>query len=657
MPGIAVLAPIPAPAASLRQGRSAMSYNAPMSALAGKVAEGSSQSEGGATLYATDFYSWTLDQAAALRRRDAGAIDWDNVIEEIESSGRSERSAWTDTVARAIEHMLKIEPWKRASRSDLRHWMGEIETWRSQMADTIQDNPGLQGQYGELLQLAWQRGRNAAIHALVRDGVEREGPARRKFLHLAWKGRLPERCPWRLEEIVAYDTRPWRGGSTRSWASASPRVARGAGSADGAAENPLLMGGSLPRLRSSARLWPLQGACGSRRSAAITECANRLWPPAPRCRGQRHDARKRRMEGVFRGLGRGAAVCRPARSVRLLYGFPANSWTRPGRPDSLRAAVPACDQPAEQNVVACGLMTVGDGRHLWIRFPLVTALARGFGPGMKPVPDLIPVAARRRGFGRVSQQVGQVVLVDVAPRHVARGRIRAPEILVILPRPAVVHDRRGLRVPGWRPQRAKRPAAFRRLDAGDLGRAAIAVGLAVKAHREMDRRGDRGAGGLPREAVRQAPGCELAECRLGRRRAHRKQATVMAAAAQCPQNLPGLGRAHIAEDDAAGRAPERSRHGFAGRFGRVPAAQVDELPERAVQAQLLAVVEDKHRLGGREQACQRLDQGCLAGPGDAGHEDVAPLAYAGAASLKHSSGPCARRERVCRSVGRHSIPP
>ena len=114
-----------------------MSYNAPMSAPAGKVAEGSSQSEGGASLYATDFYSWTLDQAAALRRRDAGAIDWDNVIEEIESSGRSERSAWTNTVARAIEHLLKIEHWESASESALRHWMGEIRNWRRQMAATI----------------------------------------------------------------------------------------------------------------------------------------------------------------------------------------------------------------------------------------------------------------------------------------------------------------------------------------------------------------------------------------------------------------------------------------------------------------------------------------------------------------------------------------
>ena len=79
--------------------------------------------------------------------------------------------------------------------------------------------------------------------------------------------------------------------------------------------------------------------------------------------------------------------------------------------------------------------------------------------------------------------------------------------------------------------RSKRPAALSRLHAVDLRRSATAAGLAVKAHYDVDRRGDGGASGLPREAIRQAPCRELTECRLGRGRAYRKQATVMAAVA------------------------------------------------------------------------------------------------------------------------------
>ena len=188
-----------------------MPYNARMASPVRTVGEGSRRS-----LYETDFYSWTRDQAAALRRRDAAAIDWDNVIEEIETLGRSERSAWTNTAARAVEHMLKIQHWEGASESALRHWMAEIRNWRRRMADTIHENPGLQGEYGGLLRLAWHRGRAGAIDALVDAGVEREGEARRKPLRLEWQARIPRHCPWRLGEIAAYDTgRPVRRGRKR----------------------------------------------------------------------------------------------------------------------------------------------------------------------------------------------------------------------------------------------------------------------------------------------------------------------------------------------------------------------------------------------------------------------------------------------------------
>ena len=41
--------------------------------------------------YDTDFYRWTQTQAAALRTKDVEALDLDNLAEEIESLGRSDR--------------------------------------------------------------------------------------------------------------------------------------------------------------------------------------------------------------------------------------------------------------------------------------------------------------------------------------------------------------------------------------------------------------------------------------------------------------------------------------------------------------------------------------------------------------------------------------
>ena len=45
-------------------------------------------------LYDRDFFLWTQEQAAALRavRKSNLPLDWDNLAEEIESLGRSQRT-------------------------------------------------------------------------------------------------------------------------------------------------------------------------------------------------------------------------------------------------------------------------------------------------------------------------------------------------------------------------------------------------------------------------------------------------------------------------------------------------------------------------------------------------------------------------------------
>jgi Domain of unknown function DUF29 len=43
--------------------------------------------------YDTDFYRWTQTQAAALRAKDFATLDLENLAEEIESLGRSDRRA------------------------------------------------------------------------------------------------------------------------------------------------------------------------------------------------------------------------------------------------------------------------------------------------------------------------------------------------------------------------------------------------------------------------------------------------------------------------------------------------------------------------------------------------------------------------------------
>src|SRR5919204_82762 len=57
--------------------------------------------------YDTDFYRWTQKQAAALRAKDFAALDLENLAEEVESLGRSDRRAIVSHLERLLLHLLK----------------------------------------------------------------------------------------------------------------------------------------------------------------------------------------------------------------------------------------------------------------------------------------------------------------------------------------------------------------------------------------------------------------------------------------------------------------------------------------------------------------------------------------------------------------------
>ncbi len=119
-------------------------------------------------LYDRDFWTGSRQQVAAVRRRDVGAIDWENVIEEIETLGRSEEHSWTSYCKNVISHLLKIE--HSAAKEARNHWRQEIETWRVEMHRTLQDNTGMKAKFPEMLGKAWSRGLEDALTALAREG-------------------------------------------------------------------------------------------------------------------------------------------------------------------------------------------------------------------------------------------------------------------------------------------------------------------------------------------------------------------------------------------------------------------------------------------------------------------------------------------------------
>jgi hypothetical protein len=86
-------------------------------------------------LYEADILLWSERQADLLRQHAAAArandaIDWPNIIEEIESVGNEQLHAVESLLIQALAHILKAEAWP-ASR-DVPHWQAEARGFRRQ---------------------------------------------------------------------------------------------------------------------------------------------------------------------------------------------------------------------------------------------------------------------------------------------------------------------------------------------------------------------------------------------------------------------------------------------------------------------------------------------------------------------------------------------
>lgn len=96
-------------------------------------------------LYEADFYQWTQRQASVLRRMAAervnSELDFENLAEEIESVGGSDRKEVKNRLTTILEHMLKIA--YSPAYEPLNGWRGTIKTQRRDLLATLEQSPSL----------------------------------------------------------------------------------------------------------------------------------------------------------------------------------------------------------------------------------------------------------------------------------------------------------------------------------------------------------------------------------------------------------------------------------------------------------------------------------------------------------------------------------
>ena len=102
-------------------------------------------------LYEQDFFLWTKEQAAALRlaKNSNLPLDWENLAEEIESLGKSDRRELRSQIRRILRHLLKLEA--SPSVEPRAGWRSTVLDARTEIMDVLRDSPSLRREVDDLI--------------------------------------------------------------------------------------------------------------------------------------------------------------------------------------------------------------------------------------------------------------------------------------------------------------------------------------------------------------------------------------------------------------------------------------------------------------------------------------------------------------------------
>ena len=132
--------------------------------------------------YEKDFYAWLRHNVQLLRQGKLTDIDVDNIAEELESMGRSEKRELVNRLAILLMHLLK---WQYQPQRRGKSWKNTIDTQREDILELLQESPSLRHELPAKLMSAYKKARRFAEDE---TGIDLNN--------------FPSTCPYTLEQIL-----------------------------------------------------------------------------------------------------------------------------------------------------------------------------------------------------------------------------------------------------------------------------------------------------------------------------------------------------------------------------------------------------------------------------------------------------------------------
>jgi hypothetical protein len=134
------------------------------------------------SLYESDFFTWTQEQARLLRERRFDDLDLENLVDEVASVGSSEKHEIRRRLKVLLTHLLK---WKFQSGLRGTSWRRTIREQRESIAEIVETSPSLASYPSRVIRGPYA---GATVAASEETGLA--------------IGIFPEECPFSVNEIL-----------------------------------------------------------------------------------------------------------------------------------------------------------------------------------------------------------------------------------------------------------------------------------------------------------------------------------------------------------------------------------------------------------------------------------------------------------------------
>ena len=138
--------------------------------------------------YEEDFYAWTMEQAQLLRSGEFSELDIENIAEELETMGRSDKREIESRLTVLLAHLLK---WQLQVGLRSKSGSGTIREQRQRIEDLLAESPSLRPLVASIRPGLYARARQRA--------ADETGLPERIF---------PAKCPFTADQILAEDFLP-----------------------------------------------------------------------------------------------------------------------------------------------------------------------------------------------------------------------------------------------------------------------------------------------------------------------------------------------------------------------------------------------------------------------------------------------------------------